>query len=109
MERGGAATEVALMRDTQRNEAQQKSQTPIITAFGFECLGLSGPLIAAEGLEQAQQTSQKRPPVFKGEAKPEAVVVDGVSKVTALATWLSQNLSHEQLTELASQLQQVKE
>jgi hypothetical protein len=46
--------------------------------------------------------------VFKGEAKPEAVVVDGVSNVTALATWLSQNLSHEQLTELASQLQQVK-
>ena len=65
--------------------------------------------VAAEGLEQALQTSQKRPPVFKGEAKPEAVVVDGVSKVTALATWLSQNLSHEQLTELASQLQQVKE
>ena len=47
--------------------------------------------------------------MFKGEAKPEAAMVAGVSNVTALATWLSQNLSHEQLTELASQLQQVKE
>ena len=63
--------------------------------------------IAEEGLEQAQQTSQKRPPVFKGEAKPEAVFVDGLPNVTALATWLSQNLSDEQLTELALQLHQV--
>ena len=39
------------MPDIPRNAAQQKSQTPLITAFGFECLGLSGPLIAAEGLE----------------------------------------------------------
>ena len=39
------------MPDMPGNDAQQKSQTPIITAFGFECLGLSGPLIAAEGLE----------------------------------------------------------
>ena len=30
-----------------RHAAQQKSQTPIITAFGFECLGLSGPSVAA--------------------------------------------------------------
>ena len=43
------------------------------------------------------------------EAKPEAVFVDGLPNVTALATWLSQNLSDEQLTELASQLQQVQE
>ena len=34
-----------------RNAAQQKSQTPLITAFGFECPGLSGPSVAAEGLE----------------------------------------------------------
>ena len=34
-----------------RHAAQQKSQTPLITAFGFECLGLSGPSVAAEGLE----------------------------------------------------------
>ena len=40
-----------LMPDIPRNAAQQKSQTPIITAFGFECPGLSGPLVAAEGLE----------------------------------------------------------
>ena len=39
------------MPDIPRNAAQQKSQTPLITAFGFECPGLSGPLIAAEGLE----------------------------------------------------------
>ena len=40
-----------LMPDMPRHAAQQKSQTPLITAFGFECPGLSGPLIAAEGLE----------------------------------------------------------
>ena len=40
------------MPDIPRNAAQQKSQTPLITAFGLECLGLSGPLVAAEGLEQ---------------------------------------------------------
>ena len=34
-----------------RDDGQQKSQTPVITAFGFECLGLSGPKVAAEGLE----------------------------------------------------------
>ena len=39
------------MRDTVRNEAQQKSQTPRFTGFGLECLGMSGPGIAAEGLE----------------------------------------------------------
>ena len=39
------------MPDIPRNAAQQKSQTPIITAFGFECPGLSGPSVAAEGLE----------------------------------------------------------
>ena len=39
------------MPDMPGNDAQQKSQTPIIAAFGFECLGLSGPLVAAEGLE----------------------------------------------------------
>jgi len=46
--------------------------------------------------------------VFKGEAKPEAALVAGVSNVTTLATWLSQNLSDEQLTELALQLHKVK-
>jgi hypothetical protein len=40
-----------LMPDTPRHAAQQKSQTPLITAFGSECLGLSGPSVAAEGLE----------------------------------------------------------
>ena len=39
------------MPDIPRNAAQQKSQTPLITAFGFECPGLSGPSVAAEGLE----------------------------------------------------------
>ena len=39
------------MPDIPRNDAQQKSQTPLITAFGLECLGLSGPSVAAEGLE----------------------------------------------------------
>ena len=64
-----------LMPDMPRHPAQQKSQTPIITAFGFECPGLSGPSVAAEGLELRLQTAQKRTPVFKGEAKPEAVNV----------------------------------
>mgnify|MGYP000916595255 CR=1 FL=1 len=40
-----------LMPDMQRHAAQQKSQTPLITAFGLERLGLSGPSVAAEGLE----------------------------------------------------------
>ena len=40
-----------LMRDTARKDAQEKSQTPAITAFGSERLGLSGPKVAAEGLE----------------------------------------------------------
>ena len=40
-----------LMPDTPRHVAQQKSQTPLITAFGLERLGLSGPSVAAEGLE----------------------------------------------------------
>jgi hypothetical protein len=39
------------MPDMPRNDAQEKSQTPLITAFGFECPSLSGPLIAEEGLE----------------------------------------------------------
>ena len=96
------------MPDMPRHAAQQKSQTPLITAFGLERLGLSGPSVAAEGLELRLQTSQKRTPVFKGEAKPEAAMVAGLLNVTALATWLSQNLSDEQLTELALQLHKVK-
>ena len=43
-----------LMPDMPRHAAQQKSQTPFITAFGFECPGLSGPSVAAEGLEQGR-------------------------------------------------------
>ncbi|WP_145291421.1 site-specific integrase [Rosistilla oblonga] len=39
------------MRDKPRKPAQKKSQTPVFAGFGFECLGLSGPGIAAEGLE----------------------------------------------------------
>ncbi len=93
------------MRDTARKDAQEKSQTPAITAFGFERLGLFGPKVAAEGLELTLQTSQKRTPVFKGEAKPEAVFVDGSPAVSALATWLSKILNDEQRAELASQLQ----
>jgi hypothetical protein len=65
--------------------------------------------VAADGIEQVLQALQKCPPVFKGEAKSQAAVVDGVSNVTAWATWLSQNLSHDQLTELASQLRQEKQ
>lgn len=96
------------MPDMPRHAAQQKSQTPLITAFGLECPGLSGPLIAAEGLEQVLQTSQKRTRAVKSEAKPEAEFVDGSPAVTALAIRLSQILSAEQRTELASQLQKVR-
>ena len=39
------------MRDTPRNTAQEKSQTQVFLAFGFDRLGLSGPSVAAEGLE----------------------------------------------------------
>lgn len=69
---------------------------------------LSGPTVTPEGLAQAQQTSQKHALVFKSEGKPEAAFVNDLPNVTALATWLSQNLSDEQLTELALQLQKVK-
>jgi hypothetical protein len=64
--------------------------------------------VAAEGLELRLQTAQKRTPVFKGEAKTEAEFVDGSPAVTALAIWLSQILSAEQRTELASQLQKLR-
>ena len=40
-----------LTPDMPRHAAQQKSQTPTMTAFGFECPGLSGLEVAAEGLE----------------------------------------------------------
>ncbi len=79
-----------LMPDTPRHAAQQKSQTPLITAFGSECLGLSDPLIAAEGLEQVRQTNRIRTNAEQREAKPEAVFVDGLPSVAALATWLSE-------------------
>ena len=38
------------MPNIQRHAAQQKSQTPVIAAFGLEYIGLSG--LKAEGLEQ---------------------------------------------------------
>lgn len=58
--------------------------------------------------ERSRVSHRYRTPVFKGEAKPEAAIVVGVSSVTTLATWLLQNLSDEQLTELALQLHKVK-
>ena len=79
-----------LMPDTPRHVAQQKSQTPLITAFGFECPGLSGPSVAAEGLEQVRQTNRIRTNAEQREAKPEVVFVDGLPSVAALATWLSE-------------------
>ncbi len=42
------------MRDTPRNTAQEKSQTPVFSMFGFDRFGLSAPKVAAEGLDQAQ-------------------------------------------------------
>ena len=48
---GRRSTAKPLLREYARNTARQKSQTPVITAFGFECLVLSDPKVAAEGLE----------------------------------------------------------
>ena len=78
------------MPDMPRHAAQQKSQTPLITAFGLECPGLSGPSVAAEGLEQVRQTNRIRTNAEQREAKPEVVFVDGLPSVAALATWLSE-------------------
>ena len=38
-------------RDGSRQPAQKTSQTPVFAGFGFDCLGLSDPEVAAEGLE----------------------------------------------------------
>ena len=95
-----------------RTEAQKKTHTfqhVRENASFSEVVGmLENARVAAEGLELRLQTAQKRTPVFKGEAKPEAEFVDGSPAVTALAIWLSQILSDEQLTELALQLHKVK-
>ncbi len=40
-----------LMPDKPRHASQEKSQTPLFTAFGFDRLGVSHPVVAAEGLE----------------------------------------------------------
>ena len=50
----GEAKPRPLMPDVPRHAKTRratKSQTPFIMAFGFECLGLSGPSVAAEGLD----------------------------------------------------------
>ncbi|WP_390621860.1 tyrosine-type recombinase/integrase [Crateriforma conspicua] len=39
------------MRDKAGSTAQKNSQTPVLSVFGFDCLGLSDARIAAEGLE----------------------------------------------------------
>ncbi|MCP4892131.1 MAG: hypothetical protein GY904_36775 [Planctomycetaceae bacterium] len=87
-----------------RNAAQEKSQTPVITTFGSECLGLSGPLVAAEGDEQPRETRRKTCVEDQGEAIPEAVFCDGVANVPALADWLADHLDDAQLAELVREL-----
>ena len=87
-------------RSHERMYAQAQASIAICELYGLTADSWLRP--------HAQQTSQKRTPVFKCEAKPEAVFVDGLPNVTALATWLSQSLSDEQLTELALQLHKVK-
>ena len=93
-----------LMPDTPRHVAQQKSQTPLITAFGLECRGLSGPLIAAEGLEQVLQTSQKRTRAVKSEAKPEAATETSASDLENLAEVLADQLGQHETFELIKHL-----
>ena len=60
-----------------RTEAQKKTHTfqhVRENASFSEVVGmLDDAQVAAEGLELKLQTAQKRTPVFKGEAKPEAV------------------------------------
>ncbi|TWT69443.1 hypothetical protein [Crateriforma conspicua] len=84
--------------------AQEKSQTPVFSAFGFSSLGVSCPGIAAEGDEQPRETRGKRGPEGKGEAKPEAVFVNGVADVPALADWLADHLDDTELSELLTAL-----
>ncbi len=73
-----------------RTEAQKKTRTfqHVRANVSFsEVVGIfENATVAAEGLEQTLQTSQKRTLVFKGEAKPDAVMVAGLLNATALAT-----------------------
>ena len=92
------------MRDTPRNTAQEKSQTPFITAFGSECLGLSGPLIAAEGLEQLRLTNGKCKRMEPCEAKPEALLEASSGDLETLARALANQLGQYETLELIKHL-----
>jgi hypothetical protein len=93
-----------LMPDTPRHAAQQKSQTPFITESGFECLDLSGPSVAAEGLEQVLQTRGKRKKKQPGEAKPEAPSEASAIDPENLAEILADQLGRYDTLELIKQL-----
>ena len=92
------------MPDMPGNEAQQKSQTPLFTAFGSECLGLSGPGVAAEGLEQVIQTNGKRKKTQPCEAKPEALFEASSSDLENLARVLADQLGNYDTFELIKHL-----
>ncbi len=56
--------------------------------------------VAAEGDEQPCKTLRKTHQTGPGEAKPEAVLSDGVVDVPELAIWLMKILSTNELNEL---------
>ncbi len=92
------------MPDMPRHDAQQKRQTPIITAFGSECPGLSGPSVAAEGLEQVRQTNGKREKMDPCEAKPEALFEASSGDLETLARALADQLGQYETLELIKHL-----
>lgn len=86
-------------------QTHKKSQTPVFAGFGLNHLELSGPLIAAEGLEQASKTPQKLGSECIPEAKTEA---DNSrrAEIQAIADWIIHNLDGAELDQLLKQLQE---
>jgi hypothetical protein len=83
----------------------KKAKNAVGTAFGLSWPSMSGPTIAAEGLERPSQTRAKRRKAGQGEAEPEAVMdSSGVPNIPALAVWLAKQLTETQLVQLLNEL-----
>ena len=82
----------------------KKAKMPLFTAFGSECLGLSGPSVAAEGLEQGRRINGKRKKTQPCEAKPEALFEASSSDLENLARALVDQLGNYDTFELIKHL-----
>jgi hypothetical protein len=91
-----------------RTETQKKTRTfqhvRANVSFSKVVGILENASVAAEGLEQTAQTSQKRSPVFKGEAKPEALFEASSSDLENLARALANQLGQYETLELIKHL-----